>query len=147
MALATNWLICSSMKLSAEIITTISSERHANLQGREEEEVSVPRSTRLCNGCRTACIQRLHTWGSSVWSGENTCRRRNCCHPRDPHHQQRNSRTVARTEHQQSSNRLAHIFSHPIYSHFNSECFVHPKSPRGDQVNRARQVLPRQPAC
>ena len=34
------------MKLSAEIITTISSERHANLQGREEE-VNVLRATRL----------------------------------------------------------------------------------------------------
>ena len=43
------------MKLSAEIITTISSERHANLQGREEEEVSVPRSARLCTGCMTEC--------------------------------------------------------------------------------------------
>ena len=51
-----------------------------------------------------ACIQAIHTWGSSVCSWGNTCSHRRCCHPRHLRHQQRNSRTVATTEQQQSSN-------------------------------------------
>ena len=49
---------------------------------------------------------------------------------------------VRTSEHQQRSNRLAHIFSHPIHSHFHSSCSGEPKSPLGAQVNRARQVAP-----
>ena len=49
---------------------------------------------------------------------------------------------VRTSKHQQRSNRVAHIFSHAIHSHFHSEWCVHPKSALDAQVNRARQVAP-----
>ena len=73
--------------------------------------MSVPRSTRLCNGCwgSSVCVtvwRRVEAYGSNRrvhWVEANICRRRRRRHPR---HQHNTCRTVATTEQQQSSNRI-----------------------------------------
>ena len=79
-------------------------------------------------GCMSGCIQRRHVSRVCSW-GKHM--------PSSP--LQSSSPSSSSTEEQLS---ISNLFSHPIHRHFHSVCFVHPKSPLGAQVNRARQVAP-----
>ena len=66
---------------------------------------------------------------SCVFAMGKTCRRRLCCHPRHPRHQQKISITVATREQQQSSNRIA---KHPSCTN---------RTPGGKPAMRSAQGL------